>query len=150
MTQGGLPTGGSHAEPEEAARANFYRLLLQQVITMFNTGDTVSAWRVFSPEYVDHQKPTFIDADGPEEFITIVALARRSLPNLRVTIEDVLVEGDKLVARLRWHGAAAPGRTISRETIEILRFEDDHIAEHWGSEVSSADSADAGEPGAGS
>jgi len=85
---------------------------------------------------------------GREEFVTMVALARRSLPNLHVSIEEVVVEGDRLAARLRWHSADAQGRTSSRETIEILRFEDDHVAEHWGAEASSTDSAAAGEPGA--
>jgi len=120
--------------------------LLQQVVTTFNTGDTVGAWRAFSLEYVDHQKPAFIDTDGPEEFAAIVALARRSLPNLQVSIEDVIVEGDKLAARLRWHSADAQGRTIDRETIEILRFSNGRVAEHWGAEAWSMDSAAAGDP----
>jgi len=135
-----------HGEPEEAAGPDFRRWLLQQVVTMFNTGDTTSAGQAFSSGYVDHQKPAFLDADGPEEFVTIVALARGSFPNLHVSIEDVVVEGDKLAARLRWHSVDVEGRASARETIEILRFENEHIAEHWGAEASSADSAAAGEP----
>lgn len=117
------------------------RLLLQHVVTMFNTGDTVNTWRVFSLDYVDHQKPAFMDTDGPEEFAAIVALARGSLPNLQVSIEDVIVDGDKLAARLRWHSADAQGRTIDRETIEIFRFSNRHVAEHWGAEAWSMDSS---------
>lgn len=132
--------------PERASRIDLNRWLLQQVVTMFNTGDTVSVWRAFSLDYVDHQKPAFIDTDGPEEFAAIVALARRSLPNLQVSIEDVIAEDDKLAARLRWHGADAHGRTIERETIEILRFSNGRVAEHWGAEASSTDWAAAGSP----
>src|SRR5438132_9346981 len=98
MTESGTARGESGGAPEAASGTDLNLLLLQQVVTMFNTGDTVNAWRVFSPDYVDHQKPAFIDTDGPEEFAAIVALARRSLPNLQVSIEDVIVEDDKLAA----------------------------------------------------
>jgi predicted SnoaL-like aldol condensation-catalyzing enzyme len=141
MTESGTAGGGSGGAPEAASGTDLNLLLLQQVVTMFNTGDTVNAWLVFSPDYVDHQKPAFIDTDGPEEFAAIVALARRSLPNLQVSIEDVIVEGDKLRARLRWHSPDALGRTLDRETIETLRFSNGRVAEHWGAEASSTDSA---------
>jgi predicted SnoaL-like aldol condensation-catalyzing enzyme len=57
----------------------------------------------------------------------------------------VVVEGDKLAARLRWHRTDTHGRTVERETIDILRFSDGHVTEHWGTEAWSIDSAAARE-----
>jgi predicted SnoaL-like aldol condensation-catalyzing enzyme len=129
-----------------ATGSELNRLLLQRVVSMFNTGDTVCAWHVFSLDYADHQKPPSIDSDGPEEFVAIVGLARRSVPNLQVSIEDVILEGDRLATRLRWHGADAERRTIDRETIEILRFTNGRVAEHWGTEASSMEPAAVANP----
>jgi predicted ester cyclase len=90
--------------------------------------------RFFSPEYIDHQKPSDWAIDSPEEFKQIVAIARTYLPNLQVTIEDVLGEGDRIAARLQWHSRSPTGKHIQRETLEILRFSGNIVAEHWGAE----------------
>jgi len=131
--------GGGLREGRQPANLN--KVLLNQIVHAFNTGDTTGAPRIFSPDYVDHQKPPFIDANGPEEFVAIVNLARNSLPNLEVTIKDVIADGDKLAARLRWHSVDDHGRTVDRETIDILRFLDGLVIEHWGAESWSTNSA---------
>jgi hypothetical protein len=33
---------------------------------------------------------------------------------------------------LRWRGVNNAGREITRETLDILRFIDDRLADHWG------------------
>ena len=59
----------------------------------------------------------------------------------------MIAEGDKLVARLRWQSADAHRRTVDRATIEILRFSNGRIAEHWGTEAWSIESAATGADG---
>lgn len=106
---------------------------LKKIVEMFNTGDLSEVDSVFSPSYIDHQKPPHIKVDGPEEFKRIVAGARRSEP-FNVSIQDIIEGEDKIVARLRWQGVDR-GKQIDRETIEILHFEDGLVVEHWGAEI---------------
>jgi predicted SnoaL-like aldol condensation-catalyzing enzyme len=105
--------------------------LLLKIVAMFSTGDISPADEVFLVTYLDHQKPEWIKEDGPEEFKKIVASARESLPNLVVNIVGgLIVEGDKVDARLSWISD-----NVERETLEILRIEDGKVAEHWGAEA---------------
>ncbi len=109
------------------------RDLLEKVVMIFNTGDLSEVDTIFSPNYIDHQKPPHITVDGPEEFKLIVKGSRRSEP-FNVDILDVIEGQGKIVARLHWWGNDR-GTEIDRETIEILRIEDGLIVEHWGAIV---------------
>ena len=111
-----------------------HKVALQKIVDMFTTGDVTEAEMIFSPAYIDHQKPSEWAIDGPEEFKQIVVLTRTHLPNLHVTIEDAIGEGDRMAARLHWHSRSPTGKHVQRETLEILRFSGSTVAEHWGAE----------------
>jgi predicted SnoaL-like aldol condensation-catalyzing enzyme len=112
---------------------------VRKIINVFNTGNLTEVNLLFSPEYIDHQRPPWMDAIGQEEFKQIVALARKSLPNLHVTIKDLIAEENTVVARLHWNSVDTKGKKIDRETIDILRFADGKAVEHWGAEAWSSE-----------
>jgi predicted SnoaL-like aldol condensation-catalyzing enzyme len=114
---------------------NENKVRTQKIVEMFNTGDLSEVDSLFFSEYVDHQRPSWLDVEGAEEFKHIVLGARKSLPNLRVTIEDVIAEGDTVVARLQWRSTHPEEKKIERETIEMLRFAHGKVIEHWGAEA---------------
>lgn len=114
---------------------NENKVATKKIVEIFNTGDLSEVDLLFSSEYVDHQRPAWLDVNGSEEFKQIVIGARKSLPNLRVTIEDVIAEGDTVVARLQWHSTNPAEKNVDRETIDILRFFNGKVVEHWGAEA---------------
>ena len=66
---------------------------------------------------------------------------RAAFPDLRMEVQDVLVSGDKAVARVRatgthqgeFLGMPATGKSVDVQLIDITRFGDDGLAhEHWG------------------
>jgi predicted ester cyclase len=65
--------------------------------------------------------------------------ARVSLQALKVTIEALIAEDDKVVARLQWHSTDLAGKKLNRETIDILRFVEGQVVEHWGAEAWTSD-----------
>jgi predicted ester cyclase len=89
------------------------------------------------PDYVEHNplpgQRTGID--GIRDRYTMLFNAF----DFRMTVEDVIAEGDKVV--LRWtqtgthigplFGMTATGRSFRTTGIEIWRVEDDKLAEHW-------------------
>ena len=81
----------------------------------------------------------FLDHDGPGGKSTGVegdeAMMRSMyaiLPDLHVTIDEMIAEGDKVVCRNRWHGTnAKTGRPTEFHGFVEWRFEGDKIAERW-------------------
>jgi predicted ester cyclase len=71
----------------------------------------------------------------------IVALFRTAFPEPWWQIEDLIAEGDRVVARMTmtgtrlgdFFGVPATGRAVTLTGAHILRIADDRIAEHWGS-----------------
>ena len=116
-------------------RINHNRATMKKIVEIFNTGDFADINLIFSPNYIDHQKPLHMDLNGPDEFKQIVMDTRGSLRELQVTIEDLITEEDKVVGRLHWHLIDLAGKTIDRETIDILRLVNDQVMEHWGAEA---------------
>ena len=108
---------------------------MKKIVEIFNTGDLSEVDLIFSPDYIDHQRPPKMDIDGPDEFKQIVMNARHSVFDLKVTMEDLVAEEDKVVGRLQWHITDRDGKTIDRETIDILRFVNGQVVEHWGAEA---------------
>lgn len=64
----------------------------------------------------------------------------QAFPDRRTSIEDLLADGDQVVARIRmtgtntgglpWMGIPANGRTVSTEWISIYRLADGKVVEH--------------------
>ena len=89
--------------------------------------------------------PTFIDArhpergSGPESVKQHIRQLRGRFPDLDVTVEDLIAEGDRVVARVTsrgthrgsFAGVAATGRQITWRGIVIRRLQDGQVVEQW-------------------
>ena len=111
------------------------RDILSRMVQMFATGDVRAVAEIVSEAYIDHQGLDGAEILGPAGFARVVGAARR-LRDLEVRVEDLFANEDRAVARLSWHGIAADGRIVERETIDIIRVADGRAVEHWGSRLS--------------
>jgi len=56
----------------------------------------------------------------------------KSMPDLHVTIEDMIAEGGKVVCRNVWRWTdTASGQKMQSHRVVLWRFEGDKIAERW-------------------
>jgi predicted ester cyclase len=84
--------------------------------------------------------PMPTDKTGAELLKEVFTTLLRAYPDLHITIEDMIEEGDKVVMRdtvTGTHrgelmGIAPTGRSVSYNEIFIARFEGGRIAETWG------------------
>ena len=75
--------------------------------------------------------------EGAKQFF---ASAMKAFPDMRVTIDDEIATGDKVVMRSTWSGThqgefqgiGATGKRVTFQVIDICRFENGKIVEHWG------------------
>jgi steroid delta-isomerase-like uncharacterized protein len=84
--------------------------------------------------------PLPVEATGAQALKQVWAMLLRAFPDLHITIEDLLAEGDKVVIRNtvtgthqgEYMGLPPTGKSVTYNEIFILRFANDRIAETWG------------------
>jgi predicted ester cyclase len=87
--------------------------------------------RNMTADFLDHDGPNGAptDVDGDEAMMRGMYVA---IPDLRVEIEDIIAEGDKVICRNHWTGTnAKTGKRIQFRGFVEWRFEGDRIAERW-------------------
>ena len=76
---------------------------------------------------------------GKQAMTDAIKRASAGLSDTRMTIEDVIAEGDRVAVRLTSHavqtgpfmGLPPSGKPYTIEEIHIFRIEDGKVAEHW-------------------
>lgn len=76
---------------------------------------------------------------GPAAFKPLFEALRSALPDVKVTVEDTVVQGDKIAARCRVEathtgpglGVAPTGRRVAFTGMTIVRVKDGQIVEAW-------------------
>lgn len=89
------------------------------------------AFKNFSADFLDHDEPTGLEV-GPEAAKKMMETAYKRWPDLRVTVEDILAEGDKVVVRNSWAATeAVSGQKIEFHGFVLWRFANKKIVERW-------------------
>jgi steroid delta-isomerase-like uncharacterized protein len=91
-----------------------------------------------SADYVDHDDD--LPAPGREGLKQHVEMIRRGFPDTQVTVEDIVAEGDKVAVRTtargthmgEFMGVPPTGKQITISGMDITRFSEGKIVEHWG------------------
>lgn len=105
----------------------------------WNEGNLDALDKFLADDYVEHDPSVEDEFQGRETYRKNVRNFRSAFPDLTVTNEDVLVDGDKLVARQTFGGThrgefmgiEPTGKEVESTSIVICRFENDRIAETW-------------------
>lgn len=108
--------------------------ILRQVIEEgFGAGDLTVADRFAGALIAEHEYLAPVDATGAETMRSMITEARAEMPGLTMTVEDMVVEGDKVWARSVAHAPhPATGTAVSITVFDVCRFEGGRIVEHWG------------------
>jgi predicted ester cyclase len=108
-----------------------------------NTGDveliSKTIDEIVEPDALIHTSLP-IEATGAQALKQVWPMLLRGLPDVHVTIEDLIAEGDKVVSRNsvtgthqgEYMGRPPTGKSVTYNEIFILRFVNGRIAETWG------------------
>ena len=104
-------------------------------------GDIEGVMKEVDPSFMNHAAiPTM---QGPEGLRVILTKLHDAMPDQRLTCEDLIAEGDLVVARVTLRGTQtgalqftrfqlpASGRTVETIQIHIFRMKDGKMVEHW-------------------
>ena len=113
---------------------------MRRMYDLLNAGDIDGFGDHLADDFIEHEETPGLapTREGVKAFFRMYIGA---FPDMRMEAEDVLMSGDKVVARSRatgthqgeFMGMPATGKRIDVQLIDILRFGDDGRAhEHWG------------------
>lgn len=121
-------------DPAEASRR-----LIEET---FNNGDFALVDQLIAPDAVNHDpaEPAHMRGlRGPQVLRRTVQMYRAAFPDVRMTVDDVIAAGDKVV--VRWHsegthrgdleGLAPTGARGSVTGISIDKWKDGKVVESW-------------------
>jgi steroid delta-isomerase-like uncharacterized protein len=119
----------------EESKATMRRYFLDA----FEQGNIDLLDELLAPDYVNHTPATPDLPTGPEGVKGVVTMFRSAMPDLRVLIEDMIAEGDKVATRYTLEGThegelfgvPPTGQRLSIESITVERVSDGKIREHW-------------------
>src|SRR5260370_21436521 len=98
-----------------------------------NRKDLSAADRNFAADYQEHGSDVPPGSPpGPEGPKQYLARAFERFPDIKVTIEDIVAEGDKVVVRNTWRASdRESGQRIEVSGIVIWRIAEGKLAERW-------------------
>ena len=106
---------------------------------VFNKGNMKVMDELLSSNVVEHN-PFPGQGPGFEGFKKGLTELRQAFPDLHMTVDDMLADGDKVIIRSTMTGThkgafmnmPATGKQIKVEAIDIVRIKDGKAVEHWG------------------
>ncbi|MBJ7603901.1 MAG: ester cyclase [Candidatus Dormibacteraeota bacterium] len=103
----------------------------------FSGGDTAIVDEVCAADYIEHQDG--IEPKDRNGLKGAIGFLHALSPNIEVKVEDAMVSGDRLWARLKGCGTHSgtilggpTDRPFEITIMDMCRFRDGKIVEHWG------------------
>jgi len=120
-----------------------FRRFVEEVL---NNGNVSTIDELLAPNFVEREVLPPGTPGGREGVKQLTMMFRTAFPDFNVSIDDMIAEGDKIVARTTWNGTQKgefmgippSGKRVSFDVIDIIRISDGKGVEHWGVMDSSA------------
>ena len=105
---------------------------------VWNKGDLDAVDDLMTRDFVDHAAPPGVPS-GPEGAKQVFSMYRTAFPDFRLSVEDLVAEDDKVVARWVTHGThqgelmgiPPTGKPVTVTGIDVFQFAGGKMAEHW-------------------
>jgi len=128
----------SNSEVPMSFRAN-RELLYEYIREVWQEGNPAAATKFISPEYKRHISPALppLDPDGQIKRLTGF---RAAFPDIEITVEEVIVDDDRLAFRSvmrgthqgEFLGIAPTGKKVTVGLVDVIHFKDGQFQEQWG------------------
>jgi steroid delta-isomerase-like uncharacterized protein len=124
----------------DPASAEQNKAVARRWINVFNERDDAAEAAMRAPDYVAHAPASLEPAPMYSEAWTqFLAGFVKAFPDLRLTVEDAVSDGEFVAQRIHFEGTHTgefqglppTHRRVSFYSIELNRFVDGRVAEHW-------------------
>ncbi len=116
------------------------KLVLEHYESFVHQQDADAVRRQLTPDFVDHEMPPGTPP-GPDAALQYRAMVHTAFPDLRIQIDDILAEGDRVAVRATWTGThrgpmpmipvRASNRSFRFTGMVFWRIYERRIVERW-------------------
>ena len=116
------------------------KLVLEHYESFVHKQDAEAVKKQLAADFRDHEMPPETPP-GPEAALHYRSMLHTAFPDLRIKIEDILAEGDRVAVRASWtgtHRGSLPmmpvpvtNRTVSFTGMVLWRIRDGKLVERW-------------------
>ncbi len=115
------------------------KAIVRQAYDAINRNDLDALDEMVASDITDHD-PAPGQGPGLEGVKDYFSSLHAAFPDVQMDVEDMIAEGDKVVARVsvsgthqgEFMGIAPTGNRVTITGIDILRLTDGKVVEHWG------------------
>ena len=115
------------------------KAIVRRYLGVFEQGNIELLDELLAPDYIYHTPATPDLPTGPEGVKGVVTMFRSAMPDLRVVIEDMIAEDDKVAVRYTLEGTHVgdlfgvppTGQQLSIKSITMERVSNGKIRDHW-------------------
>ena len=115
------------------------KAVVRRLLDVWEQGNIDLIDELVAPDYVNHNPATPEQPTGPEGLKGAVTMFRSAIPDLKMVVEDMIAEGDKVVLRYTLEGTnegelfgiPSTGQQLSIKSITVERVSDGRIRDHW-------------------
>ncbi len=115
------------------------KAIMRRYFSVFEQGNIDLLDELLAPDYTNHTPATPDLPTGPEGVKGVVSMFRGGMPDLRVVVEDMIAEGDKVATRYTLEGThegelfgvPPTGQRLSIKSFTAERVSEGKIREHW-------------------
>ena len=114
------------------------KAVIRRIIEAMNSGNLAVADELIATNYVYHGSAGQ-EFKGPEGFRQFMTMMRNAFPDVHLTLEDIVAEGDTVMHRSRIRGTfkgeimgiTPTGKQIDMSLVTVSRFAGGKEAEAW-------------------
>jgi predicted ester cyclase len=116
------------------------KAVIRKLPGLLDSLDPSAIEAAFTEDFVLHESTRPHWPRGHEGAVRLLVMMKSLMPDIRIAIEDMLAEGDKVCVRWRYTGTLTgsfdgmqgDGSRYEAVALAIYRFRDGRIAEDWG------------------
>jgi steroid delta-isomerase-like uncharacterized protein len=127
-------------EKQTSAKLKSQREVVEKLYKAFETGNIADLEECVTKDYKEHNPDPQMKSKGIQLLKDQVNLYHTAFPDTKIKINDIFGDGEKLAIyttltgtnKGEMFGIPATNKKVNVNAIEIVKFEDGKISDHWG------------------